>query len=560
MSRISMLIDRDVPESFNDFMQRSQALEWDFNLEIADWWHKNFGFQYKSRIGSQIDLYHDLILTHVPHDLEALVWYEDSLRRALTYAQLDEEVEILARIGRANGLKPGKTVAIVAARIHRRLIAILAAIRLGLVPSIIEPKGPAYIANQLTILNCDYIYSESAFLGGIPEQMMPRLLDYALEGKVHPPGEHTEGYRSSDTALRILDAPGMGVETVFSVAACDLYRGLIRDGYFIFGMRRGSRALSLASFEGMPYFALAAFLMGASVTIIRKDGLQHQAEKLLANDYDLIGFDHEAMGLLHDKVKTIPRSGNWARWFRDARSTMNPAPWLEFSERLGLQEIPRCDVLWQTPSVGLAFAGTWTTDRFEQALYPVPGMSWALGDMSAPLNPSSSAYGRFCAIESIEEEPVHIPTPVMLVALGSGYRCLGRYPVDSNTKGYPADLVQKLLDRQGGWHLLLEKPMVNSTNPSRMVLLSFMDARSESSLRKLIQEELGGDAVPDEIEMIDLMPCFDDDSELDHQKCGDYYFKGEWHRRQALPLYRSIAKLMLTLATDSTPSPLTMKS
>lgn len=560
MNRISSLVNRGESEFFKDFMLRSQALEWDFNLELDDWWHKNFGFQYKSRIGSQIDLYHDLVLTHIPHDLEALVWYEDASRRALTYAELDAEVEILVRIGRANGIKPGQTVVIVAARLHRRLIALLAAIRLGLVPSIIEPKGPAYIANQLLILNCDHIYSEAAFVSGIPEQMLSRLLKHALEGKVSTSGDSTEHYLSTSTVVRILDAPGSGTGAVQSVAASDFYRSLIRDAYFVFGMRRGSRVMSLVSLEGMPYFALGAFLMGASVTVIRKDGLNQQAEPLLASDYDVIGFDHDAMRLFHDKIKTAPRLGKWSRWFRDARDTVNPVPWLEFSEALDLGEIPRCDVLWQCPSAGLAFAGIWTTDRFDQALYPMPGMSWALGDLSTPLNPSTSAFGRFCVLNPSEDGPVTIPTPLMLSAFGLSYRCIGRYPVESNTKGYPVELVQNLLDQQGGWHLVLEKPTANVANASRMVLLSFMDDRSEHTLLQLIAAELGEDALPDEVERMDLMPCFNDDYALDVERCKDYYFKGEWYRRRGIPVYRSISKLMLTMLSEPMQLPLSLDS
>lgn len=526
-----------------DFIRNTTANAVDFTQLLVQWWQKNYGYNTKTIPRHAVDFYHDLVLTHSFDVYQAIAWCEGDSLRSLSYGELERSVHDLSQRWMAQSLKPGLSVAIICSKGYRRLIALLTAFRLGLIPSLLDYSGPVLLTRQLHLLDCDVIYADSAYHAFIPGELSGRILK--LDGMKSIPKGFSESYACDSIVLRILSDP-FGIDCpVINLTAQHVYLNLVRDAFFILELKKGHRiaAPSRANGVGSPFLELAAFLSGSSIMIIDREGWIHATPYLLSNSFDCVGLESDGIAHLRRKISTIYHEIRWGRWFRSPLDHYTTLDWSLFAGDLALNTIPRAELFWCAAASGIGLGTVWSTNPYDSILHSPPGLTWYLGETVNPANLSMIPFGIFCPVISQGDKKLSIPTDLLLSANPDGHRYLGRYNGDAHFSDYPAALVLEVLALSGCWHVILERPPESFVQKPERILLAFMEDRSAIELNAIIRTEICEEAVPGTVEIFDLMPPLTPDGLPDTEWCKSLYFKGELHRRSNTRIHVLLSQL-----------------
>jgi len=160
--------DAPAVEDF-DYIRAGGKEHPNYQLSLFSWWRREQGFGCKSIIDHDIDFFSDLVNRHDMPDRLAIEWLKGGARNSLSYTALREA--ILQQEGQwSPSLQPGHTVAIVSADPVRRLVALMAALRRGLVVTVVPAVGPARLAHSLAALDCQHLVVDPGFWGWIPAE------------------------------------------------------------------------------------------------------------------------------------------------------------------------------------------------------------------------------------------------------------------------------------------------------------------------------------------------------------------------------------------------------
>jgi hypothetical protein len=254
---------------------------------------------------------------------------------------------------------------------------------------------------------------------------------------------------------------------------------------------------------------------------------------------------------LRDSITKINEgsvSVKWGCWFRNILDSNDSKSWKEFDDKFRPNQIEHMDLLYMAPTAGIALGNPRHYDVLDTNIYPSKGSYWQLGDIATPENISTMGYGRYCSVHHASEEPKVYPSPVLLSPFLQGYKYLGCYPTGRMGKLYPSDKICECLACDSSWHVIIERPGSKGAEVgTEYILLAFMEDRSVNELRTLVESNFGPDALPDLIEIIPLMPRFDDKGKINSSWCAQMYFRGEFNRRATINIYKMISKLRFGL-------------
>ncbi|SVD94110.1 uncharacterized protein METZ01_LOCUS446964, partial [marine metagenome] len=117
----------------------------------------------KSRLGEYFDFYQDLVTRNVGQDLTAFIWYDSAgTKRMLSFDELHRRSSILGAHWIELGVGQGDCVCIVAPVVDDYVVALMTAFRLGLIVSVLEPRGRTFLRNRLAALAPDFVACTSA--------------------------------------------------------------------------------------------------------------------------------------------------------------------------------------------------------------------------------------------------------------------------------------------------------------------------------------------------------------------------------------------------------------
>lgn len=536
-------------ESVNgtDFIRNTIPGAGVFTKLLIQWWQENHRDTTKTKMGHGVDFYHDLVLTHASEAYSALAWFEQDSVRSLSYGGLARSVHDLSQRWAAQSLAPGVSVAIICSKGYRRLTALLTAFRLGLVPSLLDPSGPAWITAQLQVLQCDVIYTESAYHAVIPDEQKSRIL--RLDKMVSIPEGFSASYAFDSPVLRIFSNP-FGIDSrVVNLTAQHVYLNLLRDAFFILDLKKGNRiaAPSRSNGAGSPFLEMAAFLSGSSITIIDRKEWSYAAPYLLSSPFDCVGLESEGIAHLRTHLSSLDNNIQWGRWFRSPLDNDAMLDWSHFGLDPGVNKIPRAEILWCASAAGIGLGTVWSHNLYDSLLHAPPGLTWYLGETATPENQSLIPFGRFCPVFSDWDKELSTPTDLLLSANPDGCRYLGRYNGDAESSDYPAALVRQVLAGTCCWHVIVERPPESFVQKPERVLLAFMEERSVHELNAIIRSEISDEVVPDKIEIFNLVPHLIPEGVPDAEWCKSLYFKGELHRRSKIRIHVLLSQLKKTV-------------
>ncbi len=533
-------------EALPPFMKLSPEDNSLFWLDLFRSWRESYGFGCKSVFGKDIDLFGDCIERNLSLDHPCLSWHEQGDLVSVSYSQVANEVEGLASRWLANSIQEGESVCIICDHPYRRLVSLLCAFRLGLIPLLINPTGPVVIQSTLDANPQDHLHVEPSLLKWIPEALRSSVLDLTRDARR---AKEACRYSSSAVALRLPDPFSSDMSALVELTAQDLFLRLIRDGHSILRLQKGSRMASYVDLQDStsPFTELMALLCGASLICLNGETPESFIRHLMLESLEVIGISPKMMQPLMEAQLNTPRTGVWERWFRSPLVSHRILEWQNFTKQLDLEGTPHADLQWTASSAGIAFGSEWSTNLFDFDLYPAPGQSWYLGDVAAPLMPTKGSSGRYVTSLNAEDKPIDNPTPFILLAHENAHRFLGCYPTGRAGMAFPEELVYRCVELPLCWHTIIELPVANG---SQFVLLAFMDPRSKSDLNKIIQENGGEFALPDQIEIIPYVPKLNQKGEIDAEWAKRLYLRGEFERRSKIPVYKALSKVRMLALTE----------
>jgi hypothetical protein len=190
-------------------------------------------------------------------------WFPAEGRR-LSYAALHAQATALAAAWQQAGAAPGQSVALVLPMGEPFAVALLAAFQLGMVASVVPPRGSGFVGRALRSLAPDRVASHAgygAWLGPFLERLLPEA-SAAAPSRAQP---RSHAYGPGAPALRLLSCFSTPAWRPVEVSAEAVLWGAVRDGLFVYGLLPGER-LALPDFDPLlwqPHGLLSALASGA---------------------------------------------------------------------------------------------------------------------------------------------------------------------------------------------------------------------------------------------------------------------------------------------------------
>jgi acyl-CoA synthetase (AMP-forming)/AMP-acid ligase II len=542
----------------------------------SDWlsasWHKPAQFwreltQYHARLSSPapkshpsegFDFYYDLVLRHRP-ELAALRSYtRQGGWRTLTYGELDARSTALAHEWTARGLAAGAGVCLVLPVGEELMVALMTALRLGLVISYLPPQGAAFIARRIEALKPEQIVTSRVYLSLVGNAKTLLLAD---------------GFAAPSAARRLLYtyAPDATVGQLFSehvdpphrplpLRAEELYLGALRDGLLMLGLRPGDlfAAAGLPPLQHQPSLLLSVLMCGATYVHVDPEALALEPS-LLAN------LPLRSVGLSAAERDRLLRSHvagtrGWGHWFRNPEEAMDWDAWRRFIRQLKLEGVATSNLLVDAAAGGSVLFSQRRRGQVHAEVLPAAGRPWSLrslggagdgtsdGDVGAP-----AALGDFGLLAGRAPDR---PPYVILVRSGSEFLYGGTRTPRSGGRVYPTrEVIAAVANTPAiaGATIILDRAS-RLGQPVR-VLVAFTGAQRlgkpyARALTDKIAQALGPELVPEHIQLVPLYPRLRN-GQIDQRWCEGEHAMGMLHRKPRQPVYQLLTLLRHAVAATS---------
>ena len=511
------------------------------------WWRTHAGFNCNSIPERSIDLYADMVTRHQAAEFKALTYQIGSDTITLSYEQLDAEVCRLHSQWSATNLTPGAGVVIATRNPLTRIIALLAAIRAGLVPTLLLNKGLGRSIQEIFWVDPALIHADRDLAYALPEDLRSRCLP--LEGRVDSTPERA-GHQAPDSpALQFFNPYKQGPEGVQSLTAGSLFANLLRDSSLVLGLKRSSR---IATFRGYgppsPFIELCALFAGCHYLSLDPDGAEVAQNLCLGQELDLI---HLPLTIAKKWQSNPPASvPKWDCWIKDALEAIEITSWASVVVSLKINEIPSASLHWSLQTGTVILSSLWTHSVYDLDLLPAPGVPWHLGELKSPDTEAKMGFGLYCQMIGKEEDSIAVASPLMLARNGDAYRLLGTTPKGRSGVAFPERIACIALSLETAWHVIVAQESLSEPDGIEYVLLAFMDPRTPTEIQTILEREVGPDGVPHQICIIPLLPRFDDDGMLDFSWIKRNFLNGDLERRATSPVYKALSAFKLAILNN----------
>lgn len=336
------------------------------------------GVRPRSRPGERFDLYHDLVIRHLTGpDRPALRWYERARGfQDLSYAELHARVGRKAGEWAAQKVETGDLLAVVLHPGPAWLVALLAALRMGLVVSWLPPLGDLFLGRRLDALKAKHLATDARYLSLLAGREKILLQD-SLAAPTYPDRAHTY-------------APGKPCGMLFSplheppseprpLAADAAFLAAARDGIFVHGLGPGDllAAPGFHPLQHQPALLFTALLAGAT-------WLEIPVAEVVADPKLLTQFPVQSLGVsaaVRDALlaRNPGKLSGVSHWFRDLEEPFDSEAWARFVAELGLAKVPASSLLVEPIAGGCALQSVRRRHADWRAI-PAPGQPYVLRD------------------------------------------------------------------------------------------------------------------------------------------------------------------------------------
>jgi len=507
----------------------------------------------KSRPFEDQDLYHDLVVRHLKEGRDAFIAHAAGAGwHRLSYEELHTRTTALAAAWEAAGVLAGQTVAIVLPVSEEYVVALLTALRLGAVVSVLPPRGASFVRRRLKELAPEQVVSHpryAALLGERARGLLP------TSPSADPPTgwlarSHT--YAPGDTVARLFSPLSPTPEKPVELKAAALGLGLLRDAVLVLGLRPGDR-VALPGFEPLqyqPHALLVTLLAGGCFLEVEARALTDEAvQKLLAPT--VVGISPDLRTLLLAGEVSPER---WRLWLRNVAEPYDWDRWEQFGAVMATHR--RCQGM--NLVTNAAFGGSLLFSPAQPkpgsfSVLPTPGQPWRLADLLGTGQPSHGESGLYAATgEGLDEATFG---RFLLSHTRTGYFFAGTPRLGSRGQTYPEREVLEVVEAHPdvlGATVVITPGGAPLLHSSLVKLLVFIDPAGEPSslvgvlepeLKRRIDVELGERYRPDTLHYYPLSPRRTDQGGIDRDWCRWQFLSGTLDRKAGHELFRMLGHL-----------------
>ena len=506
----------------------------------------------KGRPGESIDLYHDCLLAQVGKRRPALVVRDDDVAE-WTFESLHERASALAGAWQAAGVKAGECVAIVLPVGVEYAVALLAALRLGLVAAPLPPLGATFVRSRIERLAPDRFVST----GRQQRMLAPGTAFLPLSPSSGAGGGGlgtSHAYADDDPVLRLLSPFGPIDADPVELTAGTLHEALLRDALLVLALQPGDK-LAAPGFDPLqmqPLAMLTAWVAGASWVEMEPRHLEVDPKLLSSHGVTVLGVSRAMREvLLRVGPERVPASTSW---FRAMNDVFDYERWAQLSSALAARKVSAFAVLTNAASGGAHLFTPRSLDPSPARAWPAPGRVFQLSQVGAGTLPSLTESGTYAPL--LGKEPDASLLEVVLAKHGAGWTLGGSLAPGPEGRTVPAREIACAAERHpdvraaavvvapGRW-----------INDAHVVLLLFVEPEPGAELvrpvpiaeiKTLVRQEMGERHVPTRVETFALRPRF---TQLKDKRVVDFawvrsqYLSGALSWKSRSPLFAASARL-----------------
>lgn len=490
----------------------------------------------KSRPGLTYNFYQDLVVANLEQRTPALFARDGGSYVPISYATLHERCTALAAAWKRMGCERGQSVCVLMPVGVEYVVAILTALRMGMVVSTLEPYGPAFVRRRLEALaptftaTSDQIATamrlplanalsapkaECPVCGSVCKAIAQALpvVPTAREASVTP----VVPYAPDAPVFSMLSPFDPEVEPA-ELTAGAVHASLLRDGLVVLGLEP-SDVLAAPGFDPMlasPHLLLATLAAGACYAIIDTPDLEGDAKLAERARISVLGVNVE----LRERI--LARGADWLTatgraWFKDLSGVLDVERWDEFAKAPMGKKLPGFNVLVSAATGGVELFSPRATPPVCLRAWPIPGRPFQLSEVAAEEVPALNDAGMYTVMNG--EEPAEIPLPRLLLATyEDGYLFMGALDLGPGAQVYPrAEVVRAAALIPAVRYASVVMGPGSLMNDARTVLVVFTDdARGTDGrielpvkipeLKSRIAAEMGERYVPERIAIYPLRP------------------------------------------------------
>lgn len=463
----------------------------------------------KSHPAEGFDFYHDLIHRHREIEPPAFLSF-DRLKgwQRLGFAELHSMSGRLVAHWSRNGMEAGKTICLIFPMGPELVIALAAALRLGLVISILPPLGPRYVKNRLANLTPDFVVA-APMHAKLLEHAMPKdttlLLGVPSEA---PPGNcfGSFTYPRETPVFNLFSPLNDPQDRPVPIMADVIYCGLMRDMLLGWMLRRGQNlavpGVDMLQFQ--PTLLMTTLLNGATFVHLEIDDVRSDPNLLAVTPIHTLGVTGQLRDILgYSNVRPL---GSLVHWFRFLQEPDAWQDWQRFITKQKLNNIPTSNVIYDSTVGGTLLLSPWQR-TIHYPMVPPPGRAFELKAPESATQPSPNFGG------------VYLPTPqkkgwMVLVGGEDGYLYAGSLTPRRLGQMYPSEEVAEVVEELPFVHgaAVVAVSAADGTNHFLFILLVLTGSESsdaareaEGSRNQAIEEalrlQLSPEFLPDSIEI-----------------------------------------------------------
>lgn len=480
-------------------------------------WEDLFALKFQDKSATVLfekyDFYSDCIIRHLGKDLEALkILHPSNNKESCTYDDIHTYVEAqAAHWAQSYAAKAGQTVALILPYGIHYIVALMTALRLGLIVSIVPLEDrffPAYnVHTALDQIKPDLVVSLSGL--DISEKWAHIKLDLTLQRESS--STQSYAYSAGEMVQKHLDL--LNGNHMTWIEATRSYLAPIRDGMIALQLKEGTKWAR--PFHSMylqePSCTLTALLAGATIIHVPERVLMEDPQILKDEPVEILGISPP---LLEIWLKTPGAPVNKLKlWYRDPLYG-NDRSWKSFSEQNKLQKIPTTLCLFEKEKGGITLFSQPLLPEIFALITPSLGSPWKLLKIGSKGEISSEGFGLFQVEPAGERQPFLIISQIgdawTVSASTSPLREGIPYPIQAIEEATQRlDHVQAsiiLPERHPEHYLHQQFVLLLFVLPKQYPLFLNQGEEIKAQIQEIIRNQIGAAFVPDRIHFYPIYP------------------------------------------------------
>jgi hypothetical protein len=503
------------------------------------------------------DFYHDLVSRSpagaAGASAPAFKWRDPAAGwREISYSSLGTLASRKAAQWLRAGVGAGEVLCIVMPLGVDFVVALVAALKLGLTVCVLPPRGKGFLERRLEALAPDHIAVDELYLSLLPA-WRDLVLEESVEGPVDPQAvERSHTYPSGSVVALCFD-PASEASGVPTALTCDAaYLCAVRDGLIALGLRPGElfAAPGFHFLSTQPALLLAGLLAGAGYVHLEEEEVVKDPRLLAAQPLKVVGVSGRVRDVLTRNPVEV--AGKWRLWFRDPAESADLAPWHDFVQALQLGEVLAGNLGWRAALGGCHLFSVRRKGSPHPNVLPSAGVPWQLGAPSGEEAESPWEYGSLALCPVGPEEGKGTPTGELIARSRREWLYLGSPSPRRAGRCYPeAEVLEAIRALPYGTAASVAPiPPSGGSRDWVFALVMFTEGKrppDEASLaagiKAAVEREMGGEFLPDRIHFFPLSPRRGEGGKMEHEWCRSQYLSGRLFRKARQEIFVCLSQL-----------------